>query len=628
MVLIWPDNLARLSLNPADINAAGKRLSAASDVIVGWTEDDHFSSPTVVIGVIVSFDSSKSHQELKKEVNSAIKSLSESQHPCCSRCHPTAECFNCSTYKYLSVIATSNEHNDSNKKTQKHKEIIIYNPREAYDWYSQYNQFKRQYNDVGALQRNLIRMSKSSLVFEELASVLNHNKTIQQQQEQQQQQQQQQQRLDTITPIRKSNRKLSKPTKVEYRDYFWGQSLLLLHWNAAIENSNSDKFFGKQISLFRALAPIWNEQRCSTSSAALILDFLLGMLIGFFFFRYPSTIIQCIGHIRTYHDQLFYNSLKWLESFPAGFKLNVALTHRIGREVRLILFYHKRFYSSVVAATATIFGDSVSSEQITGIFLKKIGLFTAFFGSRFFFAMMFDITRLSSLHINFLSGVFAKCLRCEMSALKSLWLLFTGKKRNVLRQRSDHLHYDHMQLLLGMILFSTCLFVFTTVLVYHWFFAVTDIGATLVCGISWLLYISVEGGVQCEKIISRRRLCRNNDSWKGNEVHFAPASLSESISKMDVSYVMRFHSETLESKELHSNNLLPNVLIEYQEACVLKVTFPFESDFSIAFDAFVLFIVSLIYRFPTLLKRLLLGSHFNLAHSFIDFTNLLIKDKK
>jgi hypothetical protein len=622
MVLIWPvENLPRLSLT-ADGKDDGDRMQM---IIVGWMDEDE--SSTAVIGAIISY--SKPHKNLNKEVTSAIELLAE-YHPCRTRQSDNdecGECSDCTTYQSLRVIAAFEEHIGAQKinAEKKHNEIIIYNPREANAWNIQYNQFRRQNNKaVGVLQRNLVRMSKSSAVFEELKLVLT-NKT----------KNQLQQRIHnnsavSIPPDYNTEPKCNTIVE-ENPDCFGKQSLLLLHWNTAAVDPTSDTFFFDRIPLFRALKLIWKERRCSTSSAALSLDFMLGLLIGFYLVKYPATILQQIGHMMAYHDQLFNENLQWLESFPAGFKLNVALTHRIGKEVRWILFYHKRLYSSIAAATATIFGDTISVEHIATTLLQNIGLCTALFGSRFCFAMAFDMTRLALLHIHLLSEVFATCLRFEMSALKSFWLLFTGKKRNVLRQRSDHLHYDHMQLLLGMILFSTCLFVFTTVLVYNWFFAVTNFGTEMIfCGILWFLHTSVEGGVQCERIILRRRWSRSNGIWTGKEVQFAPASLPESIRKMDTSYLMRFYDDKgSESKEIQSSLLPSNVSVEYQESCVLKIVFPSESDFSIVTAAMVSSISLVISRLPTtIVKRLLFGSPCNLAHSFIDFSNLLIKAKR
>jgi hypothetical protein len=66
-----------------------------------------------------------------------------------------------------------------------------------------------------------------------------------------------------------------------------------------------------------------------------------------------------------------------------------------------------------------------------------------------------------------------------MYSLAALWRLFRGKKRNVLRQRTDCMEYNSMQLLVGIILFAVTLFLLTTIFVYHVFFTVLSVTAFL-----------------------------------------------------------------------------------------------------------------------------------------------------
>jgi hypothetical protein len=599
MVLIWPDKLPRISSDGEDVTNDTANSSSSSAAIVGSALHD--GDVIVVIGAVIS--TSDSSQQSKKDVTSAISKCTVTT----TLPHQSAD---------LSVIATLHENSNGPDGTytiineqnfQKHNDIFIYNPKEAEVWNTQYNQFQRRQsnNECGALQRSLVYVSKSNSMFQELASVL-RNGSSNRNEKQGNLTVQLQQQLNTL------------PTKQHNTSF----SLLLLHWNSVTDDNPL-----YQIPVLRALKSIWKERRCSISSITLIIEFAFGLLLGLYVLQYPEKIIQNVCDIKEYHDQLFDDNLNWLQAFPVGFKLNVALTYQIGKEVRRILFYHKRICSFIAATTAAIFGEgAISVEQIATNFLQTMGILTTFLGSRFFFAMVFDATRLALLQIHFLSEIFAQCLRYEMSALKSFWLLFNGKKRNILRKRSDNLHYDHMQLLLGMVLFSTCLFVFTTVLVYHWFFAVTNFGATMICSISWSLFMGVEGGVQCEKVILRRRMkSRDNCSWKGDEVQFAPVTLSESINRLDTSYVTCIYNST-ESTELQSSrDLLPNVTIESEETCAMKIIFPSESDISIIFAALVSFVVSLTSRVPTLVNRLLFGSRCQSgAASLIDFANALI----
>ena len=609
MVLIWPDYMPRLPLTPHKRYIGENSLPSYGSVIVGFVDEN--KGLTVIIGAIIS--DSKLHQDVKKEVDTAIELLAKC-HPCCNRQQSEGDCrqcIDCTTYQSIRVITVSfEENNGAQKNVDKQKEVIIYNPTEANTWNAQFNQFRSNNNKFGKLQTMMRMMSKSNVVFNELSSVLKNNMTTYPQEGMQ----------NIHTPNASG---VEFPSEYIRTDWFGEQSLFSLHWNSSASNPNSTSF-EKRIPFVRALKSIWKERRCSIPFAAITFDFLMGLLIGAYLLQCPKPIIQQIGRAISCHDDFFNGNLQWLETFPAGFKLNVALTHRIGKEIRWIVFYHERLYSSVA-----LFGETILIEfdWIVTSLLQSVGILTALFGSRFFFAFAFDMTRLALLHIHLLSEIFATCLRFEMSALKSFWLLFTGKKRNVLRQRSDHLHYDHMQLLFGMILFSTSLFLFTTVLVYHWFFAVTNLGEELICGILWSLYMSLEGGVQYEQIILRRRWSRSHDTWKGNEVQFIPASLPESISSLDTSYLMHLYDKDLARKDAQRTFLLSNVSTDYQESCVVKVKFQSESDFSIVSAALISSISSGLSQLPTLIRRLLFGSQCNLAHSLIGFTNSLIRHK-
>lgn len=610
MVLVWPNKMQRLSFASGDEYLSNTSTIA---VIVGFSDSN--DSSIVIIGAITS--DQKLMIDLSEEVTSTIEELARCC-PCCSResDDESKDCSECRIYQSLRVIAIFDENNIARKNAERQKEIIIYNVNEANSWETNYNQFRRQNYEVGSLQRNLIRTGKSAVVFEELSLRLKENMnshlhhTIK----------------DTSLSITSKfkipsdyNTESNCNKEIEEDTFcFWKQSLLSIHWNST--------FSAKQIPLAYGLT-LWKGRRFSTTFVALMLDFLIGLLIGFCLIRYPTIIIQQFRRIMTHSDKFLKDNLHWLESYPAGFKLNVALTHRIGKEVRWILFYRKRSYASITAVFAKLLGEALSFELIATSLLQCMGLSTLLFGSRFFFAMAFDIIQLASLHIRLLSELFATCLRFEISALKSFWLLFTGKKRNVLRHRSDHLHYDHMQLLLGMLLFSTSLFLFTTVLVYHWFFTVTNFGVELLSGVFWLLHVILEGGLQCERILLRRRRKRSKDTWRGDEVQFVPVYLPEAIDRLDKSYFKHFYDEDLERNVVQSTNMESNVVSkEFQESFAMKIEFQSESDFGIASSALLSSISSVVSRFPLLLNRLFFGySTCNMAHSFIEFTNSLIK---
>jgi hypothetical protein len=74
--------------------------------------------------------------------------------------------------------------------------------------------------------------------------------------------------------------------------------------------------------------------------------------------------------------------------------------------------------------------------------------------------------------------------------------------------------YDSMQLLLGTILFAVALFLFTTVLVYHTFFAVLNLTAALLSASLFMVYLLIQflpGG----RLVLRKRCPR----WFTCRVH-------------------------------------------------------------------------------------------------------------
>ncbi|KAJ6465083.1 N-acetylglucosaminyl transferase component-domain-containing protein [Mycena vitilis] len=157
-------------------------------------------------------------------------------------------------------------------------------------------------------------------------------------------------------------------------------------------------------------------------------------------------------------------ALHWLDSWPAGLKLNTELS---------------RFYSHTFSDLVAVWGYVLhhGAPYLPGILfafgvLSSSGMTTAI-------ALFSDLLALITLHIYvcyFLSRVlYARLLRTG----GSLWNLFRGKRFNVLRNRTDTWAYDTDQLLFGTILFTLLAFLFPTVLAYYALFAMLRLGTIL-----------------------------------------------------------------------------------------------------------------------------------------------------
>jgi hypothetical protein len=126
------------------------------------------------------------------------------------------------------------------------------------------------------------------------------------------------------------------------------------------------------------------------------------------------------------------------------------------------------------------------------LLLRILGFTGITFGAMTLLAIAFDMLRIASFHIAVFHAAFRNIYLFQLHMFSSLWHLFCGKKKNILRQRSDTLEYDSMQLLVGMILFTVSLFLLTTVLVYHTFFAVVYSVVNFGTIAIWIAYTAVK----------------------------------------------------------------------------------------------------------------------------------------
>lgn len=86
-------------------------------------------------------------------------------------------------------------------------------------------------------------------------------------------------------------------------------------------------------------------------------------------------------------------------------------------------------------------------------------------------ALFSDLVSTLTVHIYSFYIASARIFNWQLTIIISLFHLFRGKKRNVLRNRIDSCDYDLDQLLLGTILFTVLFFLLPTVVVFYLTFA-------------------------------------------------------------------------------------------------------------------------------------------------------------
>eukprot|EP00752_Nemacystus_decipiens_P006570 g5916.t1 len=177
------------------------------------------------------------------------------------------------------------------------------------------------------------------------------------------------------------------------------------------------------------------------------------------------------------HVDVLREELEWLNYFPAGFKLNVPLTHTLGS----LTLIGMDAYSSIVGQLA----------QWEGATMKTIAICAAGGGLTTALAVSHDAFRLLTLHTATAHTAFAALHNLHSSLLGSLWQLFRGRKRNVLRCRVDTCMYDAGQLLLGTLVFTVLSFLTPTISVYYTFFCIVQAIAVGVQAVLMCLFVLI-----------------------------------------------------------------------------------------------------------------------------------------
>jgi len=170
-----------------------------------------------------------------------------------------------------------------------------------------------------------------------------------------------------------------------------------------------------------------------------------------------------------------------------------------------------------------------------------------------------------------------------------------------------------MQLLLGIVMFTICLFMFTTVLVYHSYFAIMNFLADLcVCGLWWYGFMVIEGVMQYDQIVieEKKRQRTADISWKGREMEFHPVQLDNLHFG---GLLEKFGTQPQECIK----DLFFNVSISSKTTTTVKAVFPSKSDSSITINCVCAFIASRT-RVTAFCQKLLFGSTCPISFSFVN----------
>ncbi|KAJ9624045.1 pig-Q [Taxawa tesnikishii (nom. ined.)] len=191
-------------------------------------------------------------------------------------------------------------------------------------------------------------------------------------------------------------------------------------------------------------------------------DVIIGIALGSYIIENADFVASQVDMVvGSWSIEGLQRMILWLMDWPAGLKLNTELALFLGDLFLWVIDYWAGCMRSLRPALPYI-------VQFIGV--------SSFAGASLPISLFSDLLTVLTLHIYSFYVASARIYNWQLSIIISLFHLFRGKKRNVLRNRIDSCDYDLDQLLLGTILFTVLTFLLPTVGVFYATFASARMG--------------------------------------------------------------------------------------------------------------------------------------------------------
>ncbi|KAJ5795707.1 uncharacterized protein N7518_004247 [Penicillium psychrosexuale] len=186
-------------------------------------------------------------------------------------------------------------------------------------------------------------------------------------------------------------------------------------------------------------------------------DVIIGIALGSYIIDNANWVASQINTVLTgWTVEGLQRTISWLMDWPAGLKLNNELAAFLGD---LFLWVIENWAACIA-----------NLQPYLPAVIYIVGC-SSFAGASMPIALFSDLLSILTVHIYSFYIASARIFNWQLTIIISLFHLFRGKKRNVLRNRIDSCDYDLDQLLLGTILFTVLFFLLPTVVVFYLTFA-------------------------------------------------------------------------------------------------------------------------------------------------------------
>lgn len=196
-------------------------------------------------------------------------------------------------------------------------------------------------------------------------------------------------------------------------------------------------------------------------------DMILGMACGDIVLANQGLIVDTIVWlVEDVLTRRFKTTVLWLMGWPGGLKLNNELAAFCGA----LFLWVIEFWSVLLAVL----------RPYLPAFVRLVG-YASYLGGTLMVSLVSDLVSFLTLHVYAFYIASARIYHSQLVVLYSLFQLFRGKKRNMLRNRIDSYNYDLDQLLMGTIFFTVLIFLLPTVAVFYLAFAFARLSIVLIC---------------------------------------------------------------------------------------------------------------------------------------------------